>query len=1289
MSEASTDDFILHNMPYFIAVNYQRLLATQTSRERVELIIHIYHLGIRALTIGLVSQYLIRDRDNVSDPYLNELLQHQFPHMTLDVWNLLLFATLKAYEGKRGLFFIPELYDFYWDSTTMPHRRRSEVEQPFDRLTQIAAELHLADFMPRNQAGWERLAVEAFSLLRQVLDSLSFFGTYDLIRIIRGDAQSYDFELHKGTRIVRGQRAVPPRAELRPGWFYLRKEAEDFLRLHPLIVFWEQQPVTGDLVQGDTGIYDHFVPDYERLRYLLDTLGKVSVEDVKNTQTFAVDEHTVQAFITLIYDTIEEIKRKRQQTDRLTWWQLRDICLDITQKRMASVRKKYRRELYLQRDKTRQAFEHFLSSEKRCFVLIGKSGVGKSNFFLALDEQLLRPRSDVCVLMYDGAYLRVSSSITDVISQDFADRLILSGRQIQHIWREIALIDGIEGRQVILFVDAINENSQAKELLRQLDELAQTPWAWLKVVFSSRPETWQMVKRGVTLAEAEYYREEGETLGVMLEPFSYSEQMEQFSTQELPSVYALYQRAFDLRTSYSDLPHTLRELLRDPLSLLLVAKTYEGKPIPAALKVTTLIGDYVKELQDNGRLRDEDLWLLENRLVPLMAREGHYSNAITRTDLDQAGEGLYEAVYSEQVLSDGRRLNQPFTNLVDADILVRQEEGRTRKIAFKYERFYEYFVGNRILELSKSAQAKADRNAFFLQMVSETATTPFLWGAVKNALIQEAHEHGIEAIKNLCFTDQQRVKEVMVSVLTDLGRDYRAKVEALLREMIPPEEQIGGIQRLRQLFGGSDVLLDTPLRVAGEIAVEVACNCQMPAILQTAAIQPEAGIRAAAIRQIYYLWQQDRELGFTILSFLASKVSSGLIPVFTALESVFGLSLLIFFEYYQDKTVTTRLQLIWRDVINSVLNIRQSGGLLGNMFRDFVRDRIFGVLMTLIFRWLQGFPTNNIVNYHDLQAFFNLGPEEKMLYRSLIQYMDARGDYSREQMERDWMAVLRTNNLLMEGVTLMGFVAHAIHHRPDFLPFLETFFVAAQKNPQPNLYLSVVPLVLTTMLDYDPKDDQAFALLVESAASCQEYYTRTPQVPGMYYTFQAPESMELAPYIIHEYERTHNIRTEWLETRIQKALADGNIPFFKTFLEQELHIVGIELQKPAPALNTLALFFNTNNQEIRALIQNFLAHLRLHYPDEVDDFLQEQNAPEDFQLRVRTMAASESIGALIGMRAWVFLRDVVIHSDTIRPRIMRIFAQAADCKDVHVWVDYFLRDIVNMVYGGEVLRQAK
>ena len=71
---------------------------------------HIYNLGLRTLTINLVSQYLFRDRalDRVNDPYLDTLLEQKFPHLTADAWEEMLFTTLRAYEGHRDLFFMPE-----------------------------------------------------------------------------------------------------------------------------------------------------------------------------------------------------------------------------------------------------------------------------------------------------------------------------------------------------------------------------------------------------------------------------------------------------------------------------------------------------------------------------------------------------------------------------------------------------------------------------------------------------------------------------------------------------------------------------------------------------------------------------------------------------------------------------------------------------------------------------------------------------------------------------------------------------------------------------------------------------------------------------------------------------------------------------------------------------------------------------------------------------------------------------------------------------------------------------
>ncbi|NJN95075.1 MAG: hypothetical protein HC875_13715 [Anaerolineales bacterium] len=438
LSDTELDDFVLSQMPHFIAVNYQRLLTAQTPQEQVELALHTYNLGLRALTLGLVSQYLIRDDDRVSDPYLNELLLQKFPRLTLDAWQQLLFAALRAYAGKRALFFMPELYDFYWDDSASPPRQRVEVEAPFNRLTQLALEHKTGKLLPRTEADWIQLAAETKSLLTQILNYLAFIGRYDLIRVLEYNETSYGCERHKGlTLSIEESQPRPGHIKLIEGWFYLRRETADFLLLHPLLLFWQNSDESGQVesLPPQTGVYDNFI--YERLRYMLPLSGR-TVED----------NRSVQAFIVLL-DTIEEFKRQRDAADKLTWWRLRDLCAEITRQRMSTVRHKYRAELYLPRDKTSQALTQFLDSDKRCFVLIGKSGVGKSNFLLALGETLTQSRNDLCLLMYDGAHLGATASITDVISRDFDDRLLLAGRRVEQIWRDIAQIDGIEQRRVI------------------------------------------------------------------------------------------------------------------------------------------------------------------------------------------------------------------------------------------------------------------------------------------------------------------------------------------------------------------------------------------------------------------------------------------------------------------------------------------------------------------------------------------------------------------------------------------------------------------------------------------------------------------------------------------------------------------------------------------------------------------------------------------------------------------------------------------------------------------------
>jgi len=136
----------------------------------------------------------------------------------------------------------------------------------------------------------------------------------------------------------------------------------------------------------------------------------------------------------------------------------------------------------------------------------------------------------------------------------------------------------------------------------------------------------------------------------------------------------------------------------------------------------------------------------------------------------------------------------------------------------------------------------------------------------------------------------------------------------------------------------------------------------------------------------------------------------------------------------------------------------------------------------------------------------------------------------------------------------------------------------------------------------------------------------------------------------------------------------------------ELSLIGIERQSPKAALSTVAMFAQQGNAAIRSKTQEFLAHLRAYYPNEVDDFLEEQDADNDFRAQVQIHEPEEDIATLIGQRSLYFLRDdIIMQSPTLRSRMLYLLAKAADCRNIRVWLDYFLRELINLLYGGEIL----
>jgi hypothetical protein len=90
--------------------------------------------------------------------------------------------------------------------------------------------------------------------------------------------------------------------------------------------------------------------------------------------------------------------------------------------------------------------------------------------------------------------------------------------------------------------------------------IGQNLYPWLKVLITSRPESWMEIRRHVPLADDRYYRERASnTRWIQLKEFSIK--LNPFEYQELGQVYEKYREVYQIQNEFSALPLDLREIL--------------------------------------------------------------------------------------------------------------------------------------------------------------------------------------------------------------------------------------------------------------------------------------------------------------------------------------------------------------------------------------------------------------------------------------------------------------------------------------------------------------------------------------------------------------------------------------------------------------------------------------------------------------------------------------------------------------------------------------------------------
>lgn len=270
--------------------------------------------------------------------------------------------------------------------------------------------------------------------------------------------------------------------------------------------------------------------------------------------------------------------------------------------------------------------------------------------------------------------------------------------------------DAILTWPLLVVFDGVNESLDMMRLIWQIDR-ALVDAGRLKVNLTFRPESFQIVRQALLLNRHCYY---AEPLPNVLDALLCDRPAFRwllFSWEELPRAYDLYRQAYRLPTSFLAIPAALKESLRHPLMLRLLAETCAGQSLPNAVDTDQLVQNLLDAFCAQGRLRRADILFLEEHLMPLMLTPGRWSNAFAIGDVFGTS-----STWSD----DGPASAQhSLTRLADVGLLAPTSGRLDDPIRFVHECFYEHFARRWLFRLRESGRGPAG-------LYADLADVPFL-----------------------------------------------------------------------------------------------------------------------------------------------------------------------------------------------------------------------------------------------------------------------------------------------------------------------------------------------------------------------------------------------------------------------------------------------------------------------------------------------------------------------------------------------------------------------------------
>ncbi|MCC6190347.1 MAG: NACHT domain-containing protein [Anaerolineales bacterium] len=662
------------------------------------------------------------------------------------------------------------------------------------------------------------------------------------------------------------------------------------------------------------------------------------------------------------------------------WNDLRDRALLQTKRAFGRLRA-FIPEIYVARAAAEASLAAFLASPRAACLLLGPAGSGKTSLLRHWAQTLLA--AGQAVFFYD-----CGGSVGVDVQREILRDLLLEQvpALIPHLPR-VSQLAGAEAAQVIVIFDAINEfrgggDEGPDDILRNLDALVEDlPDANVRLVLSCNTTTWERLERrdAARLAWSRYYGDPDRFLRLSL-----------FEPAELEQAYPRYQAHFRLKSTLAEVPAQVREQLRSPLLLRLMAEAYQDKDEPIQPNALTL-EVYERYFNERVKQRQDQAFVLA--LAAEMLRQKRA--ALLLSDLEQDARLGPEIVQEDKSTS--------YYRVLDAGLLTETSPNDLpidTAVKFTYTQVGAYALA---LALHRTGPVAVE---VITSLLADARAFPLAYDTARVLLSVGAAEGALAALAQSPNLEQ---RELAVDGLLDRYVDQPSAAGAQIEQL---------------LSLASDLAQRTALKAAYRIGEGARAH------FISAALQGSPELRAAARDTLYLIGQENPQFVFSVLDDLASRISyKAPRTLVDTLSFILDLSITLYINQCEREGMIQQTSDLWHKVLKDRLHLDRFDGLAPVLETVLVPAVSFGYSGRLV---------STLTEFIPPEQLFRLSDEQKALFERVLPCVDPAAPL--DPAAADLAAVLQSGSLLCH---LLGALVLAVHACRDFAgtePLLRSLF---------------------------------------------------------------------------------------------------------------------------------------------------------------------------------------------------------------------------------------------------------